>query len=309
MNIEFGGYFSVYYAGGGKMLVQNFSMNTDECNLLEQTITASMASVATFYCPPDNTIKDKTLYLRPFDGYAQPNQHAGNLSFPNVTCSVKPYITQADVTYRSSNNLFNVSGVVPILDSTYAVPNETVDGVKQLMSLAVTYWGNSFMDSLFALRMTSDTTSFIQALEIMIRGMIEFEGTHLRVYYAVNDAPGTVPVAGSYSVWRLGYNGQPVGLLGISPPLLFFLILAVTYLAMGMSAGQRYVSNFEPTSSTCLIAASAAGGQSGRLFVPKKGDLQADDQDVLKVNVRFTGIDGLVSVNGSNSGVPWSPLK
>jgi hypothetical protein len=32
--------------------------------------------------------------------------------------------------------------------------------------------------------------SFTQILESTIRGMIEFEGTNLRIYYAANEAPG-----------------------------------------------------------------------------------------------------------------------
>jgi hypothetical protein len=90
--------------------------------------------------------------------------------------------------------------------------------------------------------------------------MIEFEGTNLRIYYAANEAPGRAMVSGEYIVQRIGYDGRPLGLLAVLPPLAIILVMASVCIVMGVGTGIRFVHGFEPTNSVSLVTASAAGG-------------------------------------------------
>jgi hypothetical protein len=154
--------------------------------------------------------------------------------------------------------------------------------------------------------MTSEDVSFTRALELMIRGMLEYEGTNMRVYYAANDAPGKTPVAGQITVWRLGYNGQPIALASILPPFIFILVLGAVFTIMGIRTGLVRVSGFTPTRSTCLIEASAIGGQMGNFNVGKSGILGAD-ASLLDVKLRFVGGQGFVDVAEGGNGNVYEP--
>jgi hypothetical protein len=249
--------------------------------------------VATFVCQPDESIQSYTFYLAPYDGYALPNPEAGNLSISNISCVITPKITKVDVTYASTTKLFNVNEIEHIESSSMIVPNETVDGIDQVFSVAMTYWGNAVMDSIFKIQMTDPSLSFAQALESVIRGMIEFEGTNLRIYYAANEAPGRALVTGQYTVQRIGYNGQLLGIIAVLPPLVFILVMASGFIVVGVSTRIRFVHVFEPTNSVSLITASAAGGQAGKLQIANE-QISKIDKRVLQAKLRFSHMEGLV---------------
>jgi hypothetical protein len=89
--------------------------------------------------------------------------------------------------------------------------------------------GNGVIDSLTGLNPTDGPFSWTMAIEAAIRGVIEYEGTNLRMYYTANEAPGQRYVHGTYSVARLGYKEQSTSLVLILPCLLFFLTAAACY--------------------------------------------------------------------------------
>jgi hypothetical protein len=155
--------------------------------------------------------------------------------------------------------------------------------------------------------MASEDISFTRALELMIRGILEYEGTNMRVYYAANDAPGKAAVAGQFTVWRLGYNGQLIALASILPPFLFILVLGAVFTIMGIRTGMVRVSRFSPTRSTCLIEASAMGGHLGNLNIGKSGILGADKASLLDVKMRFVIGQGFVDAVESSRGNVYEP--
>lgn len=248
-------------------------------------------------CQPDQNVQEYTLHLAPFDGYATPNSFAGNLSISNMSCIITPKITTADVTYTSTTERFNVDAVDYIQSSSKTIPNETAGVVDQIISVAETYWGNAVMDSMFNIRMTNPDLSFMQILESTIRGMIEFQGTNLRIYYAANEAPGRATVSGEYIVQRMGYDGQPLGLVAVLPPLAIILVMASVCIVMGVGTGIRFVHGFEPTNSVALITASAAGGRAGNLQFSNEQGSQIN-KEILQVKLRFSSKEGLVRAQG-----------
>ena len=59
------------------------------------------------------------------------------------------------------------------------------------------------------------------------------------------------------------------------------------------------MSDFEPSSSTSLIVAAAAGASKGLLPSLRNGhtgNVGAGERDVLELRVRFDGVEGLVGV-------------
>jgi hypothetical protein len=141
----------------------------------------------------------------------------------------------------------------------------------------------------------------------MIRGILEYEGTNMRVYYAANDAPGKVAVAGQFTVWCLGYNGQLLAIASILPPFVFILVLGAVFTVMGIRTGMVRVSNFSPTRSTCLIEASAIGGHLRNLNIGKSGISGADMASLLDVKMRFVAGQGFVDAVESSKGDVYEP--
>ncbi|KIW70031.1 hypothetical protein PV04_02342 [Phialophora macrospora] len=291
--------YSVDSAGGGKVELQNFQCVCPLGTYVNSIITATISSAALFVCPRTAASKeDYTIHVRPFDGYATPNSLASNIVFPNMTCSLTPYIANATVLYTASDRLFHISSLETIPLSTSQVPNETADAISQVFQLATSTWGNMLIDSLYAIILSNQTTTFAQAMEISLRGIIQFEGSNLRVYYGSNEPPGRHAVQGSYTVWRVGYNGRPVVLISLLPPLVIILVLAVAYVVIGSrTTGTGHVSDFDPINTVCLITAAAVGGASGLLPARNLvgGMTRPRDRKILGgVRLVFDDKDGLI---------------
>jgi hypothetical protein len=167
--------------------------------------------------------------------------------------------------------------------------------------------GNTLIDSLYEVYIQSTAAgipiSFAYAFELALQGIIEYESSNLRIYYAANSAPGLRSITGNFSVWRVGYDGPPISLISFLLPMIFILGMACGYVFLGVRTKRRYVSGFEATNSTCLIVASAAGGAAGYLPLLRDGGLKVKDERVLGTRVRFTGPDGLVVVPESETDV------
>lgn len=95
------------------------------------------------------------------------------------------------------------------------------------------------------------------------------------------------------SVWRAGYDGQPLGIIAVLPPFIFTVALASVFPAMGVRTGVRHVHDFEPTSSVSFITASAAGGWVGKLQIPM-GQTSKMDEDALRLKLRLSEEEGWV---------------
>ena len=210
-----------------------------------------------------------------------------------MSCIITPKITTADVTYTSTTKRFNVDAVDYIQSSSKTIPNGTAGVVDQIISVAETYWSNSVIDSMFNIRMINPDLSFMQILESIIRGMIEFEGANLRVYYAANEAPSRAMIGGEYIVQRMGYDGQPLGLVAVLPPLAIVLVMASVCVVTGVGTVIRFVHGLEPTNSVSLITASTAGGPAGCSQLYNEQGSQIDEE-VLQVKLRFSSKEGLI---------------
>lgn len=103
-------------------------------------MTSTVAFVALFICQRDSDVQEYTIFLAPFDGYAQPNPSAGTITFLNIECSAKPLITDSIVQYTSADQHFAVVDSRPFVESDYKVPNETIDAIHQVYSLAISSW-------------------------------------------------------------------------------------------------------------------------------------------------------------------------
>ena len=248
-------------------------------------------------CQPDQNIQTYTLHLAPFDGYATPNPFAGNLSLSNMSCIITPKISTVNVAYTSTTGRFEIWSVTYNESFSMTVPNKTADVVDDILSVAETYWGNSVIDSMFNIRMTNPFLSLAQILENTISGMIEIQGTNLRLYYAAKEAPGRAIVSGEYAVERVGYDGRPLGLLAVLPSLAIILVMASVCIVMGAGTGIRFVHGFEPTNSVSLITASAAGGRAGNLKLSNEQGSRID-KEVLQVKLRFSSKEGLFQAQG-----------
>lgn len=257
---------------------------------------------------------------------------AGDISFPNLECSLSPLITDSLVQYTSIDQRFAVLESQPLAGSTSSVPNETVDAIRQSYYLAVSSWvgaaaqfpfwfffsfsfvwgmsdthvgqGNMMIDTLYDTVLTNTTTTFAAAMEASLTGIIEFEGSNLRLYYAANEAPGRRDVNGTYRVWRVGYGGQAVTLASLLPPLAVVAGMAAAYAALGARTGRADVSALvDPMSSTWLVAASATGAGSGRLRGLQGGIARPRDARVLALGVGFEREHGLVNDSSRSLGL------
>lgn len=161
------------------------------------------------------------------------------------------------------------------------------------------------IDSLYDIVLSNPNISFAAAMEASLRGIFEFESSNLRVYYSANQAPGRRDVNGTYSVWRVGYNGGHVTLAGLLPPLVILLGMALAYIVLGARTKCSTVSPFvDPMNSTWLIAASATGGTLGRLHSQLyRGIKNSRDADVLALGVKFHSEFGLLSRSAPLEGV------
>ncbi|TLD33695.1 hypothetical protein PspLS_00234 [Pyricularia sp. CBS 133598] len=141
-----------------------------------------------------------------------------------------------------------------VMGSTF-VPNEAVNAVSDLFKISLTSWGSGLTDSILSLNTTGGgpgTFSYPAAVEAALKGILEYHGTQLRMYYSANDAPGRSAINGSYQVFRIGYHHtQPTALLMLLPLIVF-----------------------DPTNSTALITAAAKGAAGGRLKLQSFGRIE-----------------------------------
>ncbi|KAG9515758.1 hypothetical protein KCU93_g9385, partial [Aureobasidium melanogenum] len=240
------------------MYLQHFIFDDQTCGRFvndSQVISSSLASIANLMCQPDADVNHYNHSLRPFDDYANPTS---TRAIENITCSIIPVITLNNVSYRSTDNTFRQK-IVEYNSNVGLDLNETVDVMRDLMASAVTSWGHMVVIALLSLHATNASIPFPELLGEAIRGFIEYEGTNLRMYYTANHAPGLRSINGSYSVWRVGYHGRYTALVTIAPQLFIILLLAGYCVYYGMTSGMQNVGSFDPTNSTCLIAASATG--------------------------------------------------
>lgn len=119
--------------------------------------------------------------------------------------------------------------------------------------------GHMVVDVLLGVHATNASIPFPELLGEAIRDFIEYEGTNLCMYYTANHAPCLRSINGAYSVWRVGYHGHYTALVTIAPQLFILLLLAGYCVYYGMTSEIQNVGSFDPTNSTCFIAASATG--------------------------------------------------
>lgn len=169
------------------------------------------------------------------------------------------------------------------------------------------------IDSIHGFRATNSSVSIVHATEDTFRGYIEFMATNLRMYYAANEPPGIINVTGNYTVWRVGYRGQPIVLISLLPPLMLICGLAVYYLIVGISSGSTNVPlpSFDPVDSLSILLAGAAGGSAGKLPVSPVNDNDLRDRKALhRMTVRFeSDTGGYVVANGKSATVQEVELE
>jgi hypothetical protein len=158
------------------------------------------------------------------------------------------------------------------------------------------------IDALYALQMTGQNElSMPQAVEALIRGLYEIEGTNLRMYYTANEAPGIRNITGYSSDNRLGYAGQRVIIYTLGPPLACLCALWIVSLVIATQTGFRYRGSFDPTNSTSIILGSALAAKNGRLDrLVVYGDGSFGDDFVrraaLGMDIKFEEGQGLVNM-------------
>lgn len=148
------------------------------------------------------------------------------------------------------------------------------------------------IDSLHGIVAINSTLDYPKAMEETLKGYIEFYSTNLRMYYAANEPPGRRPVTGNYTVWRVGYKGQPIIFANMLPPLCMVCALAVTYIVLGLRTGVEYVSRFNPIDGLPMMVASAAGGRAGLMPVQKSFSGRARDAKILRTSVIYNASSG-----------------
>lgn len=162
------------------------------------------------------------------------------------------------------------------------------------------------IDSIHGFIATNASVSIEHAIEDTFRGYIEFMASFLRMYYAANGPPGTIPVNGTYTVWRVGYRGQPVVLGSLVPPLALITALAIYYLTIGIRSGSTNVPlpSFDPVDSLSILLAGAAGKSTGTLPTVDARRNSVPDKHLLKrMTVRFESDTGYVVAHGKNPSV------
>lgn len=143
-------------------------------------------------------------------------------------------------------------------------------------------------------------------MELLIQGMLEYEATYLRMILSAT-LNQTMPlgfnrmynpVYGTVESWRVGYNGEIAPLATLLPLQAFLLVCAAVIVFTGFKTGVRNVSKFDPTNTTCLIVASAAGGKNGGLAELRGEDAIQVDEKALALKIQYMGLEGLQEVHG-----------
>ncbi|KAF4895024.1 hypothetical protein CGCF415_v012134 [Colletotrichum fructicola] len=192
-----------------------------------------------------------------------------------MTCTFEPMITKNIVGYSTDTGLFT-SSVIERMGGS-GIPNETADAINSLFMISTTSWGSGLIDSMLSLNTSGDGSgnfSYAGAVEAAMRGIIEYEGTNLRIYYAANEADGRSTVNGTYEVFRMGYHQTtPTALLIALPLIVYILVVAWWYTWTGLRTGSSIDDEFNPTNSTALVTAAAAGATNGKLGLDGRGGL------------------------------------
>jgi hypothetical protein len=140
-----------------------------------------------------------------------------------------------------------------------------------------------------------------QAFAAMIRGMIEYEGTQLRMYYTSKIAPGVRNMTGVLNTSQLGYSGQQAILYTLLPVLSILTIICGAYLILALQTGLPHTDDFDPLDTTCLIAASASGAKKGMLVIDGAGSCEAENKSLLSTRILYEEGQGLVTVHANQS--------
>ncbi|KAF0331895.1 fungal specific transcription factor domain-containing protein [Colletotrichum asianum] len=273
---------------GGTMELRRFIVNQGNCGSNHTFVVPGIGVVAPGFCQPDATVKKYVLYLTPMGRYSRPP-----LSLPNMTCTFEPMIIKNIVSYSTDTGLFTSSVIEKMGGS--GIPNKTADAINSLFIISTTSWGSGLIDSMLSLNTSGDGSgnfSYAGAVEAAMRGIIEYEGTNLRIYYAANEADGRSIVNGTYEVFRMGYHQTtPTALLIVLPLIVYILVVAWWYTWTGLRTGSSIDDEFNPTNSTALVTAAAAGATNGKLGLDGRGGL--NDQLVQGVRIRYVGKTGL----------------
>ncbi|KAL3291599.1 fungal specific transcription factor domain-containing protein [Colletotrichum asianum] len=255
---------------GGTMELRRFIVNQGNCGSNHTFVVPGIGVVAPGFCQPDATVKKYVLYLTPMGRYSRPP-----LSLPNMTCTFEPMITKNIVSYSTNTGLFT-SSVIERMGGS-GIPNETADAINSLFMISTTSWGSGLIDSMLSLNTSGDGSgnfSYAGAVEAAMRGIIEYEGTNLRIYCAANEADGRSIVNGTYEVFRMGYHQTtPTALLIVLPLIVYILVVAWWYTWTGLRTGSSIDDEFNPTNSTALVTAAAAGATNGKLGLDGRGGL------------------------------------
>ncbi|KAF5503626.1 putative transcriptional regulatory protein [Colletotrichum fructicola] len=282
---------------GGTMELRRFIVNQSNCGSNHTFVVPGIGVVAPGFCQPDAMVKKYVLYLTPMGRYSR-----APLSLPNMTCTFEPMITKNIVGYSTDTGLFT-SSVIERMGGS-GIPNETADAINSLFMISTTSWGSGLIDSMLSLNTSGDGSgnfSYAGAVEAAMRGIIEYEGTNLRIYYAANEADGRSTVNGTYEVFRMGYHQTtPTALLIALPLIVYILVVAWWYTWTGLRTGSSIDDEFNPTNSTALVTAAAAGATNGKLGLDGRGGL--NDHLV-------QGVSPVMSALGAEDGAgPDAPL-
>ena len=91
-------------------------------------------------------------------------------AFPNLTCTMKPYLTTATVDDTSGDGLFRVKSEVLVPDSRSRIPDETYQAVDRAFSLANSNSENIVIDSIHAHVATNRSVSIPDAFQYITKG-------------------------------------------------------------------------------------------------------------------------------------------
>ena len=152
------------------------------------------------------------------------------------------------------------------------------------------------IDALYAAqRISSNPVSMTEAAEAMIRGMVEYEGTQMRMYYSANLAKGRRNITGNLTTSRVGYTGEVATLYTLIPVFGSIAVLCTVYFVLALKTGLRYEGDFDPMDTTYLIAASAAAAEKGMLVLGTDGGHESDRRSLLRTRVVYEDGLGLVT--------------
>ncbi|KAK8187969.1 uncharacterized protein BKA78DRAFT_297585 [Phyllosticta capitalensis] len=299
---------------GSQMVLHNYSYVNSDCTgdftNAHSYFTPSKQSMGSFLCQPGTSRNLLTLYLRPFGAYER--------FFPNLTCSLQPYYTVNNVSYSSTTGIFNTTRLSR-LPPTVELPLSTSLEFEQLLLSSITpeastksspCFGNIFVDSLLDLNATvtsagDEERSFnVTALmEAAIRGIYEYKGTHMRIRYTGQGATRLRSVHGSFTSWRVGYDGQKLSLAITLPMLVFILGSAAYYCISGLSCSHGASVAWNPMSVTSWITAGTAGGAPGAFeeLGDKKGRSSYGGPGTKTLKVKYSRESGLIADFGRPS--------